>query len=320
MNSGLFRKEAMSRYLRTDAPGALIAIAPPSSVVVFGAMAALFVALALLAVFERAQVVAEGHGVVRPDQPLVVLHAPFAGTVLAVRRGVRERGVAGEVLLEMDARAESAAHDKCSSTLDAEQKDLAGLEQRLADWNEAAGHERDASMALVLIAQIRAQREKVASVTQRCDALGAVVDRSRVIMPIDALIADLAVHAGAQVHEGDPLATLVPKGAKLVGYLELPEQYRSELAVGQTVRLKFDALPYDEVGAGAARVTRVLDALPSGVKLDAPEAGGVAVELSLDAMPRGSGPPRPGMTFTGGVLTRQTRVLSLLFGGAGTGD
>jgi multidrug resistance efflux pump len=217
-------------------------------------------------------------------------------------------------------RAEKAAHDTCSRNVDAEQKDLAALEQRLADWNESAGHEHDASMALVLIAQIRAQREKVTGVTQRCDAIGAIVERSRVTFPVDAKVADLAVNAGAQVHEGDALATLVPAGAKLVGYVELPEQYRSELAVGQKVRLKFDALPYDEVGAGAARVTRVLDALPSGVKLDVPEAGGVAAELSLDAMPGGSGAPRSGMTFTGGVLTRQTRVLSLLFGGSGPAE
>jgi multidrug resistance efflux pump len=320
VNKGLFRKEAMSKFLRTDAPGAIITIAPPWSVVVFGAMAILFAAVALVAVLGRAQVVAEGRGVVRPDQPPLVLHAPFAGTVLAVRHGLRESGRAGELLVEMDARAETAAHDKCSLVVAAEQKDLASLDQRLADWNEAAGHEHDASMALVLLAQIRAQREKVASVTQRCDAVGVTVERSRVTFPVDARVADLAVAAGTQVHEGDVLATLVPTGAQLVGYLQLPERYRSELAVGQQVRLKFDALPYDEVGAGAARVTRILDALPSGVKLDAPEAGGVSAELSVDAMPAGSGPPRTGMTFTGGVLTRKTRVLSLLFGGAGSDE
>jgi multidrug efflux pump subunit AcrA (membrane-fusion protein) len=316
VNQGLFRKEAMSKFLRTDAPGAIITIAPPSTLVVFGAMAVLFVALVLLAVLARAQVVAEGRGVVRPDQPLVVLHAPLAGTVLAVRRGLHEHGLAGDVLLEMDARTESAAHGKCLGVLATEQGELDVLDQHLADWNAATGHEHDASMALVLIAQIRAQREKVTAVTQRCDAVGAVAERSRVTFPVDARVVDIPVTAGSQVHEGDVLATLIPAGTHLVGYLELPEQYRNEVAVGQAVRLKFDAMPSDEVGAGVAHVTHLLDALPSGVKLDAPEAGGVSVEVSLDAMPAGSGPPRSGMTFAGGVLTRKARLISLLFGGA----
>jgi multidrug resistance efflux pump len=311
----LFRKEAMSKFLRADAPGALITIAPPWSGVVFGTMALLFGALALFAVLGRAQVVAEGRGIVRADQPLIALHAPFAGTVLAVNHVARDHGQAGEVLLVMDARAETVSHDKCSVELTVERKELAALDKRMVDWNDSAGRDHDASMALVLLAQIRAQREKVSSAALRCDALGAVVERSRITFPVDAVVADVAVAAGAQVHEGDVLATLISASAHLVGYLELPEQYRSQLEIGQHVRLKFDALPYNEVGAGGARVTRVLDAFPSGVKLGATEGGGVLAEVVIDAMPTGSGPPRSGMTFTGGVMIRKTRVLSLLFGG-----
>jgi len=87
-----------------------------------------------------------------------------------------------------------------------------------------------------------------------------------------------------------------------------------ELKNGQRVSLKFDALPFDEVGAASGHVVRILDALPSGVKLDAPEAGGVVVQVEIDDMPAGAGPVRSGMTFTGDVLTRWTRLLSLLFG------
>jgi hypothetical protein len=78
MNAGMFRKQALSKFLRTDAPGAIVAIAPPTSVMVFATLAALTVALALFAVLGRAQVVAEGRGVARPDQPSIVLRAPFS--------------------------------------------------------------------------------------------------------------------------------------------------------------------------------------------------------------------------------------------------
>ena len=290
----------------------------------------------LLAVFGHAELVAEGHGVVRPDQPSIVLRAPLAGTVLAVRRRPRESGKAGDVLLEMDARSEAAAHDRCSGVVAAEQKELANLQQHLTEWNDAGGGGRDAAMALVLITQIRAQREKVNGELLRCDALGTVLERSRLTFPVDARVTDLAVIAGSHVHEGDALATLDASDSSLVGYLELAERYRSEVTVGQSVRLNFAAArnwknywsgairrhlgkSVLEVGAGSGRVTRVLDALPSGVKLEGPE-GGVFLELSIDAMPPGAGAPRSGMTFNGGVSTRRTRILSLLFGGSDGDD
>jgi multidrug resistance efflux pump len=314
-SSELFRKKALSKYLRIDAPGALLTITPPWSLAVFGAMALLFVALALLATFGHAQLAAEGRGVVRPNEPAIVLRAPFAGTVLSVAAGVRTNGKAGQLLLAMDARAESRAHDRCVADIATDRAELASLEKRLADWNESTERDRNPSMALVLLSQIRNQREKTASETQRCDAVGTLVERSAVTFPVDASVEDVAVAAGGQVHEGDVLATLIPASAHVVGYLALGEQYRSELSPGLPVKVKFDALPVDEVGAGSARVARILDALPSGVKIDAAPGASVFAELSLDAMPAGSGPARPGMTFTGDVLTRRRRVLALLFGG-----
>jgi len=233
-----------------------------------------------------------------------------------VNRATRESGHAGEVLLALDARAETAAHERCRDEVVAERKELAGLELRLAAWNQPTGHTSEASMALVLISQIRAQREKTTAAAQRCEALGAVVTRSQITFPVEAVVADLAVAVGARVREGDVLATLSPASARLVGYLALSERYRAEVAAGQRVQVKFDALPYDEVGAGHAHVTRMLDALPSGVKLDAPDSASVFAEIALDEMPAGAGPPRPGMSFTGDVLTHRRRILSLLFGGS----
>ncbi len=320
MTLAMFRKQAAAKFLRVDAPGALITITPPRSVAVFAVLALACAALALLASFGRAQMVATGRGVVRPNQPPIVLHAPFSGAVLALHRALREPGHAGEVLLVLDARAETAAHDRCAAEVVAERKELAALEQRRADWNQPAGRASEASMALVLISQIRAQREKASTAAQRCEALGAVVARSQVTFPVDAVVADLAVAAGAQVHEGDVLATLFPASARLVGYLALPERYRAEVAAGQRVQVKFDALPYDEVGAGHAHVARMLDALPSGAKIDAPDSASVFAEIALDEMPAGAGPPRPGMSFTGDVLTRRRRILSLLFGGSSNAD
>jgi len=64
-------------------------------------------------------------------------------------------------------------------------------------------------------------------------------------------------------------------------------------------------------------VARILDALPSGVRIDGADGASVFAELSLDAVPDGAGPPREGMTFAADVLTRRRRALSLLFGASG---
>jgi biotin carboxyl carrier protein len=320
MSTELFRKQALARFLRVDAPGALVSVAPSSGLVVFGVMASLFAGLVLLTVVGRVQIVAEGRGVAQPDEPPIVLHAPFAATVLATHHAPPDRGAPGDALIDLDARADAVRHDRCVASLGAEQRDLDALEKRLHDWDQAPAKNPDAALALVLIAEVREQRQKVSADRERCDALGAVVEKSHLPFPVDAVVLDVAVTDGAEVKEGDVLATLAPAGARVVGYLALPEAYRGEVAAGQLVQVKYDALPFDDVGAGTAHVTRLLDALPSGVRIEGADRGGVFVELTLDSMPTGGGTPRAGMTFTADVLTRRPRIASLLFGSGSADD
>ncbi len=313
-NSELFRKKALAKFLRVDAPGGILTITPPATLAVFATMAGLFVVLALLATFGRVQIAAEGRGVVRPDAPPVVLRAPFTGAVLSVATHAGASGKAGQLVLTMDARSEALQRVRCLKDVAAEQSELAGLEKRVAEWNESAERDRNASMALVLLSQLRSQRDKASSASKACDAVGAFVEKSAVKFPVDASVVDVAVSEGAQVREGDVVATLLPASARIVGYVALGEQYRSEIAPGLSVRTKFDALPYDEVGAGRARVVKVVDALPSDTKIESAASASVFAVLELETMPTGAGPPRAGMTFTADVLTRRRRVLSLLFG------
>lgn len=331
MSSGLFRKEAQAAFFTTEARGGVLTVTPPSTVVVFGVMAGVFAAIIALAMLGKTDVYAEGRGVVRPDAPAIVLHAPFAGSVATVSRAAGERGRSGDPLVTLDVRPEAAAHATCAAQVDAERRDLGGLEARLRDWNETTAPARDASLALVLLSQIRTQREKVNGLAQKCDELARTVQKSKVVFPADASVDDVAVSPGAQVHEGEALATLVPATARLVGYVVVPEAYRRELAVGRPVRVKFDALPYDQVGVGAGRVTRLLETLPSsagsfgggggggGAAGDTTRApSGAYAEIAIDAMPGGA-QLRNGMTFTADVLARRAPIASLLFGGGGDG-
>lgn len=314
MNFSIFRKQALTSYLRPDAPGAIVAVTPPWSFAIVGTMLALFVGLAAAATFGRAQVVASGRGVVRYDKPPIVLFARRAGKIRTITHGPRDRGAAGDALLVFDADDATASHKKCADDLDVERRDLTSFERRLAEWNGKSQDARDASTALVLLSQIRTQREKVATLASRCDVLANVVERSVVKLPVDATVVDVEVSPGAEVKEGDRLAVLAPQASRLVAYLSFPEARRSELEVGQTVRLRFDSLPSDEVGAGTGRVLAILDALPSGAKIEHAEGGGLFAEVSIDAMPSASnGSARQGMTLDGDVLTRRVPIASLVF-------
>lgn len=311
MDTELFRKEAVSKFLGGGVPGAALRITPPWSASIFGTLAFVLVGLGLIGVFGHAQVVASGRGVVRPSKPPIVVHAPFTGTVTKILAKPNGDGKAGEPILLLDARAQLAEHEKCAAQLEKENAELAGFEGKLAVWDKIGAEQTN---ALVLLAQVRSQREKVAALTQRCDNAQRIIDKSRVAFPADARGADVAVSEGGEVHEGDLLATLVPANAPLVGYAVLSETHRSEVEVGESVQVRFDALPASEVGAGKAHVTRLLEVLPAGVKIEGAE-GGFFVELAIDAMPRGSGAPRSGMTFGCDVLTRKPTILSLLFAG-----
>ena len=307
------RTETIAAPVTTEGSAGLLTISPPSVVALFALLTLLFVGLALLFWFGRVRVYAQGRGVVWLSEPAIVLRSPFAGRVLAVERAVGDRGRAGSILLRLDARRSEVAHLDCSQELAIDTRDLHDLERRLREWQDTARSARESSVALMLIAQVGAQRDRVKDEARRCHELEYAMAQSQIAFPVDATVERLEVGVGAEVHEGDELGTLVPLRARLVGYLALPDQYGAELSVGRPVRLRFDALPFDEAGVGHAVVTRVLDALPSGVKLDTGSGSGIFAELAIDGMPRGRGQARVGMMFTGDMFAREGRVLDLLF-------
>ena len=96
VDTGLFRKEAIARFQRTDAPGGVVDIAPPRTIALFGVLAVMLLALFGLGWFGRAPDVAEGRGVVRPDRPSIAMLAPDRGYIAGDdydRRGIWEHGV-----------------------------------------------------------------------------------------------------------------------------------------------------------------------------------------------------------------------------------
>lgn len=110
---------------------------------------------------------------------------------------------------------------------------------------------------------------------------------------------------GAVVHDGDTLAEVACSGGALVGELTVPASGVAYLRPGQSVKLLYDAFPYQRYGVRQGRVRWVG---PAGV---ASREGGFRALIEVDsASVRVHGTPRPLLAGMGGradvVVGRRT--------------
>lgn len=81
-------------------------------------------------------------------------------------------------------------------------------------------------------------------------------DHVAITAPADGTITNLLAEVGQSVGN-QPLATLLPKGAELEAQLFLPSRAVGFVEVGQAVRLRYQAFPYQKFGQYAGHVARV---------------------------------------------------------------
>lgn len=107
-------------------------------------------------------------------------------------------------------------------------------------------------------ARIALQGELAAS-RATADRLVQEIDRHRIRAPIAGRIAEAqAVARGAQVAQGQKLATIVPDGDELLIVAEFdPATALGRLQPGQNARLRLDGFPWAQYGSVEAQVVRV---------------------------------------------------------------
>lgn len=148
-------------------------------------------------------------------------------------------------------------------------------------------------------------------------------ERTRVRAAAAGIVDRLQVRPGSYVAAGDPLAKIVPVDGALVGHLSLPARDRPYLHAGQTVTLKFDAYPWQEMGVGWGRIQRVgIDAddamaeagATAGTQAGAGLGSTVRVTVVVDRLPPGAPAARlePGLRFSGEITLRTARIYELL--------
>ncbi|RYU64641.1 HlyD family efflux transporter periplasmic adaptor subunit [Aliivibrio finisterrensis] len=80
---------------------------------------------------------------------------------------------------------------------------------------------------------------------------------TQVISPIEGIIASILTEKGHAVTNGQPLLVIVPKENKTFVELYAPSRSIGFMKVGQEVKLRFDAFPYEKFGVQSGIITGV---------------------------------------------------------------
>jgi HlyD family secretion protein len=135
--------------------------------------------------------------------------------------------------------------------------------------------------------------------------------------PTDAIVLDVAQRSnGSVLHEAEPLFTLVPLNEPLEAEVRVNAADVAHVAVGQTVRIKFDALPFQKYGTAYGVISMLSgDSFASGEEdRHQPPFYRARVNLTdvkLRDLPEGF-KILPGMTVQTEILAGRRTVLSYL--------
>ena len=101
------------------------------------------------------------------------------------------------------------------------------------------------------------------------DRLQQEIEKHKIRSPIDGRVGEIApeVRIGAFLHDGQWIASIVPKGDFKVVARFLPKDSMGRLHVGQNARFRLDAFPWTQYGILSARVSRVAEEIRDGVQL-----------------------------------------------------
>ncbi len=165
------------------------------------------------------------------------------------------------------ARLQSLNHDKFISTAQVQTKreELLGLRaqaQTLERQREGVQRELQATDAQLLELPLRAQvqqgeiaRDLAALQQQGLETEG----RRRLVLraPSDGIVSTLQAEAGQTVASGALLASLLPAQTQMLAQLFAPSSAVGFVRAEQTVRLRYQAFPYQKFGAQSGRVLQV---------------------------------------------------------------
>jgi membrane fusion protein len=169
--------------------------------------------------------------------------------------------------------------------------------------------------------ELRRQAELDGAVAQYQQQRAEIGARNRWVLtsPMDGRVVTLSASPGDPVTSDRVLAIVVPRDARLEAELQVPVRSIGMMRTGQSVRLQYDAFPYQRFGAGEGFVTSIAGA-PTTVASTVVPGQGVEpvyrVRASLSSPEIFAYGQRsqvqPGMTLRASVVTGRRTLLQWL--------
>lgn len=141
--------------------------------------------------------------------------------------------------------------------LQAQEATLAALDAAIAQAHQRARQHRSSDRAQLLVERSQAQAD-VERLTQEVTKQGFRNTLLEVRAPQDGVVQNLATYTpGAVVHAGSVLLQVVPQGDVLRAEAALANEDVGFVEVGQRVRLKFAAYPFQKYGLLEGRIVQL---------------------------------------------------------------
>jgi hemolysin D len=160
--------------------------------------------------------------------------------------------------------------------------------------------------------QVSQLQSKIAATENLLNAAKTKLKYTFIYAPVSGVVTDLNVHnIGEVTKPGETFAEIMPNGASLVLSAFLPNQEAGFVKEGMTVRMKFNAFPYQRYGTIPGKVLFIAPDAIADEKL----GSGYRIEVALDQSTIGGQETslKAGQTATAEIVTRHRRIIDILF-------
>lgn len=142
----------------------------------------------------------------------------------------------------------------------------------------------------------------------------------RITAPISGVVSGLRLSRGQAVQPGDPAMSIIPPHVRLIAELYVPSQAIGFVARGQTVKLRYQAYPFQKFGSATGRIASVSQGaqkIADIALLGGQDGAYYIVKVALDRQSLSAfgtdHPLKPGMTLSADIVLEKRSFLEWLF-------
>ena len=144
--------------------------------------------------------------------------------------------------------------------------------------------------------------------------------RTAIYAPVDGKVASVTARVGQSVSLQNPAMTILPDGGKLQAEIFVPTRAAGFIKTGQTVRLLYEAFPYQKFGVYEGRIEEISKTviktsdIPTAPQLNEPVfVASVTLNQQLVNAGNEQYPLQSGMTLTADIILERRKIWEWVF-------